>query len=251
VINIDTSRRARWLVLQGVVISFVLIVTCFAGLTAEGEEIAGDGERDDGPQSIQAIAAGPWDKEVGVEYVGNYPGTEHDLPTARPNAYGFYNTLRWFGGACTVGNCYIWGDSNAWERNFKRHDLGGTNNYWADSVDIVYYAGHGNPTGFSFKTPWGYGTHDDSWLSYTDARMAWGDNDLEYVAVHSCSVLAQSHVSDWRDTMNGLHLLLGFKSTVYGGGGALLADLPGTSFRTIESGPPGSGPATLISPLAS
>jgi len=212
--GIDTSKRARWLVLQGVVISFVLIVTSFAGLMAEGEEIAGDGERDQAPL-YTAGYAGAWDKEVGVEYVANYPGTSSDLPNARNNAYGFYNYLRWYGGACTVGHCYLWGDSNAWEEDFKRHDLGGTNNYWADSVDIVFYEGHGWPGGFTFKTPTGYGTHDDSSLTYTDARMAWGDSDLDYVALLSCSVLADSHVYDWRATMNGLNLLLGFKTTAY------------------------------------
>jgi hypothetical protein len=212
--NIDTSNRARRQVLQGVVISFVLIVTAFAGLPAEGDEITGDGGRYQAPLDL-ATYAGPWEREVAAEYVGNYPGWKDDLPNAHGNAFGFVNTLRLAGEACTVGRCYVRMNSDAWERDFKRHDLGGKNNNYVDDVDIVFYEGHGNPWGFTFYTPSGPGTHDDEFLHYTDARMAWGDKDAEYIALMSCSVLAQSHVSDWRQTMNGLHLLLGFKTTAY------------------------------------
>lgn len=217
---INTSKRARWLVLQGVVISLVLIVTSLAGLPAEGRDIPESiGERDDGPQSIQAIASTAWDREIGVEYIANYPGTSSDLPNAAGNAWGFYNKLRSYGGSCSVGKCFIYGNASAYEEDFKRHDRGGTNNNYVDDVDIVFYEGHGNPSLFTFKTPTGGGTHDDSYLTYTDARLAWGDRDAEWIALLSCSVLADSHEGDWAWTMNGLHLLLGFQTTAYDVGG--------------------------------
>jgi hypothetical protein len=123
------------------------------------------GDRDDGPQSIQAIASTAWDREIGVEWINNYPGTSSDLPNAAGNAWGFYNKLRSYGGACSVGHCFIYGNTSAYEEDFKRHDRGGKNNYYVDDVDIVFYEGHGWPGGFTFKTPWGHGTHDDSYLS--------------------------------------------------------------------------------------
>jgi hypothetical protein len=160
-------------------------------------------------------AASAWDREIGVEYIANYPGTSSDLPCAYNNASGFYNYLRNHSNACDVGNCFFYGNSNAWEQDFKRHDLGGTNNYYVDDVDIVFYEGHGWPGGFTFKTPWGHGTHDDSYLTYSDAYRAWGDRDLEWLALLSCSVLADSHQNDWAWTFNDLHLLLGFETTAY------------------------------------
>jgi hypothetical protein len=160
-------------------------------------------------------ASTAWDREVGVEYIANYPGTSGDLPCAYNNASGFYNYLRWYGGACSVGHCFLYGNTSAYEQDFKRHSLGGTNDYYVDDVDIVFYEGHGNPSLFTFKTPWGGGTHDDSYLTYNDAYLAWGNKDVEWIALLSCSVLADSHQLDWAWTMNRLHLLLGFETTAY------------------------------------
>ena len=224
-----TSKAIWCLVLGTVALSLMLILLGASGVLAQGPEGEGSGGKDDGPSAGEvgtAGWAGAWDREVGVEYVANYPyccrngncgWSVCDLPCAANNAWGFYNTLRgyWPARACTVGHCFIWGNANAWEQDFKRHALGGTNNNWVDDVDIVFYEGHGNPSLFTFETPWGHGTHDDSYLTYNDAYQAWGDNDLEWIALLSCSVLADSHEGDWSWAMNNLHLLMGFKTTAY------------------------------------
>ncbi len=233
--RVRLSRR-WWLSGPIVILAIALLLVTFLALStaaameaelADDEEVPLDegdeawlDERGASPSGVlgPAVWAGRGEREVGVEYVANYPGTAHDLPNAANNAWGFYNILRWYGGGgCSwYGNdCYIWGNANAWEEDFKRTDRGGTNNNWVDDVDIVFYEGHGNPSLFTFKTPTGGGTHDDSYLTYTDARRAWGDKDAEYIALLSCSVLADSHEVDWSRTMYGLHLLLGFETTAY------------------------------------
>ncbi|MBN1640901.1 MAG: hypothetical protein JXA09_06675 [Anaerolineae bacterium] len=172
-------------------------------------------DNDDGPPGV-IRSASEWPLEVGVYYVADYPGTSSDLPNAWSNGWGLYNTLRGAGWCGSTGmDCFIWYNANAWEEDFKRHDWGGTNNYWVDKVDLVFYEGHGNPGLFTFKTPYGNCTHDDSYLTYSDARLSWGDGDLEYMALLSCSVLADSHELDWVWTMNHLHLLMGFETTAY------------------------------------
>ena len=79
-------------------------------------------------------------------------------------------------------------------------------------MDLAFYVGHGSPGSFTFN-----GLHDDYWLTYQDARLAWGDRDVEWVGLLSCSVLADSHRNDWAWTMDGLHLLMGFKTAASAG----------------------------------
>jgi len=155
-------------------------------------------------------------KEVGVEWVNDYPGTGDDRSHWDESANGLYNKL--------VGEGWIgrfnWGNVNAWEEDFKRMDLGGTNEYWIDSVDIALVGAHGSTTWDSY-----YGktlscvylgtNHDDSCITPSDARGAWGNNDLEWIALDSCSVLRDSSRGYWANTMDGLHLILGFKNTMY------------------------------------
>ena len=56
---------------------------------------------------------------------------------------------------------------------------------------------------------------DDHYLTPSDASDAYGDRDLEWIAIDSSGVLDDDSRSDWAGTMNGLHLLLGFKNQVY------------------------------------
>ena len=175
-----------------------------------------------GPDGADPQTVYKYPLSVGVEYIADYPGTDHDLPCAANNANGVYNTLRsspWFWGP----GSYLWGNANAWEEDFKTNRAGGTKNSWADNVDLVFYEGHGNPTLFTFETPTGGGTHDDSYLTYNDVDTrrwglyggGWGSKNLKWLGLLSCSVLADSHQNDWSYTMDGLHLLMGFATTAY------------------------------------
>jgi len=123
---------------------------------------------------------------------------------------------------------YWWGWS-AWERDFKDphcHPTG-LDHIYVDNVDITFYIGHGWPGGFTFVNP----RQDDSWLTCDDAAVCpcplggWGNEDLEWLALLSCQILAWQDPSvPWPDTMwwqrwgpsfNGLHQILGFDTFSY------------------------------------
>jgi hypothetical protein len=84
---------------------------------------------------------------LGVEWVNNYD-CHNALTHEHEDAGGFYDELVNYDGWIGVFN---WGDSNAWEQDFKRPDKGGTANQWVDTVDFAYFTGHGSPWGFYFR----------------------------------------------------------------------------------------------------
>lgn len=148
--------------------------------------------------------------EVGVEWVEDYPAGWSDLPATRPDALGLYNTL----GACGWTRRFAWGNGWAWEQDWKglTKPGGGTEHVWIDTVDLAYFAGHGNSSGFFFGV--GGNTIDDSQLHYNDCRLEWGNGDAEWVGIAACNVLANIHLGDWSWCMNGLHLILGMVTTM-------------------------------------
>ena len=109
---------------------------------------------------------------------------------------------------------FNWADSTAWERDFKQGGTG-LDHLYVDNADITFYMGHGSGQGFTFEN-----NHDDTLLRYTDAVGAWGNIDQEWMALLSCSVIADSYgglnwAQRWGPTFDGLHLLLGFSNTAY------------------------------------
>lgn len=107
---------------------------------------------------------------------------------------------------------FFWGNNAAFEKDWKDAALGGWDNSYADAVDLAFFEGHGSPSGIHFPNS----CCDDSQCSYSDAR--WGDLDAEWIAAHSCSVLADSHLSDWAYTVcgdNGAHMMCSHKNTVF------------------------------------
>ena len=109
---------------------------------------------------------------------------------------------------------FNWAASTAWERDFKQGGTG-LDHLSVDNADITFYMGHGSGQGFTFEN-----NHDDTLLRYSDAVGAWGNVDLEWMALLSCSVIADSYgglnwAQRWGPTFDGLHLLLGFENTAY------------------------------------
>jgi len=126
------------------------------------------------------------------------------------NQSGFVNRFDSEG----VARRFNWSGVNAWERDFKEGPTGLDSTY-VDNADIVFYIGHGNGGGFTFES-----NHDDGTLSYTDAAGAWGDLDLEWLALLSCQVLkhdynGQTWSQRWGPSFDGLHLLLGFETNAH------------------------------------
>jgi hypothetical protein len=192
------------------IIPGILLAILVMGMPAMAQELGPEGLA---PSSVTAPQG--WDDnylEVGVEWVENYSGTGMaSLPATAPDALGLKNQLT----GCWWGNWisrFAWGNGAAWEQDFKGYNKsgGGTEYMWADTVDLAYFAGHGGPTGFYF----GASSIDDNKLAYQDCRLDWGNGDLEWVGIAACSVLADSHRTDWSWCMNGLHLILGFSTTM-------------------------------------
>jgi Family of unknown function (DUF6345) len=142
--------------------------------------------------------------DVGNEWIGNSQG----LSNSADNNYDFRDEMS---DVATIS--VNWSEGNVWESDFKDPALGGDDSTYADNVDLMWFQGHGNPDGFATNP-----TPGDGFVSRTDAR--WGNNDLEWLVVHSCSVLelgsGATHVQNrWRPAFRGLHMLLGYGNSSY------------------------------------
>ncbi len=140
---------------------------------------------------------GQW--EFGTE------GSAGNLTTATAaERYGMYYWLNgWF------IRRFDYNEATAWETDYKRAALGGSENFYTDAVDLAFYVGHGSPGTFTFDN----GSHNDAWLSSAnDCNASWGDNDNEWLALTSCQVLSGSGLGNMAQCMNRQHLILGFVS---------------------------------------
>lgn len=169
--------------------------------------------------------------EFGVWWAEDYPPAGaggSDLPATRPDALGLRNQLTstcrlYFFGVCWWSwptpswiARFVYGNSSAWEEDWKRAAAGGTEHIYVDTIDLAYWAGHGASGGILFGV--GGNTRDDAWLTFNDAAGAWGNGDLDWVALAACNVLDDPNLGNWANTMDGLRLILGFKT--------VMADVP-------------------------
>jgi hypothetical protein len=143
---------------------------------------------------------------IGIEWVKAYHGRAADLSNTKPQAEAFYTTL-------SGVRSFNWGDDLAWDQDFEQSGVGspssGTDTTWVDNVDFVFFSGHGSTSGPMF----GVATHDDGRVKNTE--VAWGDRELEWLALDACNVLEDSGVFNrwgW-GKFKGLHYVLGFHTT--------------------------------------
>lgn len=132
-------------------------------------------------------------------------------PNSHPDARGFYDRVKSFSG--WSGNFYK-EDTSSVENQYKRHDQGGQNNSWVDDSDIHYHISHG---GTRYDSYWDRDLtavlfEDGTRLDPGEARNAWGDSDLEWIGFRNCKLLNDNSKGYWSTAMNGLHLILGFKT---------------------------------------
>ena len=143
---------------------------------------------------------------LGIEWVQKYHGRAGNLSSTKSQAEGFYNKL-------SGVRKFNWGDDLAWDQDFEQSGTGspgtGTDTTWADNVDIVFFSGHGSPSGFLF----GVAGKDDG--QATPGEIRWGNKELEWIALDACQVLERDGVFDrwgW-PVFKGLHYMLGFHTT--------------------------------------
>lgn len=142
---------------------------------------------------------------IAIEWVKKYHGRASNLSNTQAQAEGFYNTL-------SGTRRFNWGDDLAWDQDFEEQGVGspgsGTDRTWVDSVDFVFFSGHGSTGGPLFGV-----TTDNGVAAPTEVR--WGNQDLEWIALDACNVLERDGVFDrwgW-PVFRGLHYILGFHTT--------------------------------------
>ncbi|MDQ0375475.1 DUF6345 domain-containing protein [Cellulomonas humilata] len=159
---------------------------------------------------------------IGTEWINAYNNL-NALTHEHEDAGGFYDELRVHDGATGKFN---WGDGNAFEDDFKANARGGHADQWVEQADIVYFTGHGSPSGFYFRSD----VPDDSQVqgdfttsaAGNDGDLRLGHGDLEWLGLEVCNTLqmdafqqgANRDVFDrWADAFEGLHALLSFTTT--------------------------------------
>lgn len=143
--------------------------------------------------------------EVGDEWCEDYPGSGNDLTSPNETAQRFSDRLRDEGWTWV----FDYGNANTWEEDFKRNDLGGTNNSYIDAVDAFIYCGHGSTNSLSIANP----DHDDATVSSGDVHNAWGDTDLEWTFFHCCLNLSSTA---WASALAGTHTIAGAINVING-----------------------------------
>jgi hypothetical protein len=152
--------------------------------------------------------------EAGIEWQVDYPRYDpvswgHSIAYAQDFTVGFYNNL---------------GTANqVWRKNFNNGDLASmkshfaaaTDSAYADSVDIVMWAGHGpvenGPYMRFFVDLVGGVKQPADRLYWTDA--SWGENDVEWVVLNTCSFLNGTD-AELKQMAKGVHLICGYVTTM-------------------------------------
>jgi hypothetical protein len=136
------------------------------------------------------------------------------VPNVHPDGRGFYYTVKsfpeWYGR-------YYANDYYCTDLHYKRKDLGGLNNNFIDRSDIHYHVGHGAVRwdGHYDKYLTAIICQNGSILLPSEARGAWGEIDIEWIGFRNCKLLDDTSRNYWAKAMNGIRLILGFKTSCY------------------------------------
>jgi hypothetical protein len=108
-----------------------------------------------------------------------------------------------------------------------------SNNSFADSMDFIYTAGHGNTYYLQTNSSTASGINFAGDMSSTNGL---GDFNAEYLVIESCSTVASSAEtadpwSSWMNTLKGLHQIVGFHTLSYSDNG-----IPNNYARKLKAG---------------
>jgi hypothetical protein len=143
---------------------------------------------------------------IGIEWANKYHGRADDLKNNDDNARGFYNTL-------SGVRRFEYGDDLAWDSDFEQSGAGspssGSDQVFADNVDIVFFSGHGSSAGAFF----GVANQDDGLAKPSEMQL--GNLDCEWVVFDACLILEDNNNVFGRvgSVFRGLHYILGFHTT--------------------------------------
>ena len=145
--------------------------------------------------------------DIGIEWVKDYSargGEWGSLANTQQNAEGFYNTLN-------ATQMFAHGNAAAQDQHFEQANSGapraGTDTAVVETVDMVYFAGHGTGRAFEF------GVFSDD-ARAKPAEIRWGDGRLKWVVLNACDVLRDRPgfraIDRWGQAFTGLRYILGF-----------------------------------------
>ncbi len=149
--------------------------------------------------------------EVGVEWALDYaPCGIGNLINTKADAEGFYNGL----GSIGWTKVFNYGNGEAWESDFEKASVGGSDTLYGDAVDFAYLSGHGNIDAFWFGTP----ADGDGVLPCRihPSELSWGETDLDWIVLSDCLTLNYSSggvFGRWRPSFQGLHLIMSYDTT--------------------------------------
>jgi len=150
---------------------------------------------------------------VGVEWVADYPPLGPggaDIPMTTPDANGFYWQLRNYG----WGHGLRWGETSAWEKDWRDCSLGGIDcTYGVENAEFMYFAGHGSPARIYFSS-----VKDSSNFFGGNARF----DNVRWVGFATCQTMRAGYyvgpgnppLTHWFSAFQGAHMLLGFHSNM-------------------------------------
>jgi hypothetical protein len=147
--------------------------------------------------------------EIGIEWVDDYHSWMWpDLMNCQEEAERFQNRLNGI-------SSFNWGDDLAWDQDFEEQGAStwhptGDDTMYADAVDIVFYAGHGESSGPKF----GVSSHDSGKVKHSELRL--GNGDSEWAVFDACYVLKEGgkYYNHCYDMFKGLHYIFGFHTVV-------------------------------------
>jgi hypothetical protein len=205
--NAHSLRLLRALPALVVVLSLLASGIAMAGAPEVGPTVP----QNQAPDPAAPSGADDASLDVGAEFPSAdappWGAGGDDLPYTSDSAWHFYNKMR--GAGYTGSHSFIYGNNAAWETDWKRAALGGSESNWVDNVDIMFFHDHGGAGGMWF--PWG---HTDNWVVPGDCAGSWGDKDVEWIGIKSCLTLTDA--AGWAGCMNGVHLIAGMR-TLSGG----------------------------------
>jgi len=142
---------------------------------------------------------------VGAEWVDNIPNNL--LFLGDDITCGFYNAM------VSAGHegIFLWGDSDAWETDFRDPSLGGDSHNWIENVHFAYFYNHGWNNGHNFEI---YFSSNHSATSSNTSSWRLGSKILKWIAFETCDLLnnltAEEINNVWVPPWSGVHLVMGF-----------------------------------------
>lgn len=150
---------------------------------------------------------------VGVEWINNFPApcTQNTLSYCDDTSVGFLNGMVSRGHTAS----FNWGDSNAFETDFRDTSLGGDDGNWVDSVDFAHFSSHGSTSAANVFSGF-FGSQQTS-CTWRSNQARYGNNfNLEYLILDTCNSLELTRdiIATWHGTFQRLHMIFGFTDLV-------------------------------------